>query len=254
MDKPRILIFDIETTHLDADIGKVLCAGWKWHNPDKPTKKVEFAAVWDNPAFYTSAKVDEVRVIKALHAAMSQATHVVAHYGIRFDVPFMNTKFLLHGLPMLLRPEYVIQDTWRVAKDNLKFCSNRLGNIASALNTLEKGRMPYSERYVWKLEKDKAGWGVWNRIMFDRLRSDTKLMEKYNKMDVLVLEQIYARFKPMFKTTLANAFADKDKKVYTCVCCGHYPLRKHGTLPSGKNRYHRLYCNQCGRTQKGPIL
>lgn len=251
---PRILLFDIESTGLKADWSKILCAAWKWHDPTRITKKTEFVSLWDDPNFYTVPKLDDEKIVRALHAEMSKATHIVAHYGKRFDIPFMNTKFWLLGLPMITTPEYRFQDTCEIAWKKLLLSSNRLGNIANIKNTLQKGRSALSERYNWKLEKDKAGFGVWNRITHDRNKEDTKIMERYNRNDVLVLENIYVDFKPLFNDSGYASYAKtKEKAIYTCNSCGNFPMQKHSTrpMPGGGGRYHRLYCTVCGATKKG---
>jgi hypothetical protein len=70
--------------------------------------------------------VDDRRIVCELRDLIDRADALVAHYGSRFDLPFVNTRCLEHGeLPPA--PATMI-DTWRIARNTLAMTSNRLKN------------------------------------------------------------------------------------------------------------------------------
>lgn len=110
-DKPagqlKILIFDIETSplkayvwsrwkqniYLDQTISEwfMICWSAKWLGEDK--------VISDCLTPEEILKEDDGRIIKRLWGLLDECDIVVAHNGLAFDVPKMNSRFILHGLP-----------------------------------------------------------------------------------------------------------------------------------------------------------
>src|SRR6266404_2277521 len=88
---PRVLVYDIETSHnIVAQFDPkdqytqhhnilverfIICAAWRWLG-EKTVHTVQI----DKP-------FDDYKVVKKLHEVMSEADCVVAHFGDRFDKP-----------------------------------------------------------------------------------------------------------------------------------------------------------------------
>lgn len=175
----RILIYDIETS---PNIGwfwragykqtitpeqileerKVICVSYKWHGEDEV-----YNLTWDNDK-------DDRFLIEQFVEVLNEADLIVAHNGDNFDLKWLRTRALVHGIPML--PNYKQADTLKIAKRKLYANSNKLD-------------------YLLKLfgldQKKKLGREVWLKIfLFNDKEAMTEMLD-YCDRDVTALEQLY---------------------------------------------------------------
>jgi DNA polymerase III epsilon subunit-like protein len=75
-------------------------------------------------------------MIKAFLKVMAQADEIVAHNGDRFDLKWLRTRALLHGLDVMPSPKTI--DTLKWAKRYFNFNSNKLDYIAKYLGVGQK--------------------------------------------------------------------------------------------------------------------
>jgi len=68
MSKSPILLFDIETTHLKADFGTVLCVGFKWYE----APETHIIGIRDFEDWHRNV-LDDKRVVEAFREVMCQA-------------------------------------------------------------------------------------------------------------------------------------------------------------------------------------
>jgi len=85
------------------------------------------------------------RITKQLWSLMDQADIVIAHNGKRFDVPKMNSRFILAGLPPT--SPYIQIDTKEVAAKQFGFSSNKLDALAGYFNIEHKDDTDFD---LWK--------------------------------------------------------------------------------------------------------
>jgi hypothetical protein len=93
-----IATFDIETSHLCADFGVILCAAVKPHI--KGAKPEVFRGDELNPDWDTKRSNDKP-VVRSLLDALNDYDVLIAHNGLKFDLPFIRTRLAKWNLKPL---------------------------------------------------------------------------------------------------------------------------------------------------------
>src|SRR5262245_2717953 len=117
MSEPRILVWDIETTNLTASFGTILAIAYKW--VDEP--KVYVPTILDFNKH--GSMLDDKPLVKHFREVYCTADYTVAHYGKKFDRPYVDTKCLKHRLGPL--PDIPLIDTCEMGWKKFKLHSNR---------------------------------------------------------------------------------------------------------------------------------
>lgn len=237
---PKILIFDIETAPMQAYV-------WKRYKENvslEQTISESFMLCWSAKWLYseeilgdclTSAEAtaeDDSRVVKSLYDLINQADIIVAYNGRNFDIPYMNQRFLVYGFNPYV-PVHIV-DPYETAKSVFRFSSNKMDHIATELGLQNKIKTDFD---LWK----------------GCVRGNKKSLEdmlKYNKQDVVVLEEIYCQMLPWMKNhpNISNYLDNK----HTCIKCGSeniVKLNRYFYTPSGKYELYR--CKSCGAIFRG---
>lgn len=214
----RVCIWDIESTSLNATFGFVLCVGWKWLGE----KKVHIAKTTD---FGKNHWDDKGVVMKAVKE-ISEADMWVTWYGSRFDVPFLNTRLILHGKPPM--PPIAHWDGWRVARNHLKMSSNRLATISEFFGLSPKTPVR-GDAWV----KASVGHGPSLKYVVDHC-----------VQDVLTLEQAYLKLRPLTKDHPNLGIFNKEMRC--CPACQSVHIHKRGTRIARSRAYQRYQCDDCG--------
>jgi hypothetical protein len=132
----KILIYDIETSYNLVSAWRVgynitlphysvvkereiICVSYKWVGEDEV-----YNLSWDK-------NQSDKFLLEQFIEVMNEADLLVAHNGDRFDLKWIRTRALKHGLQML--PFYPQHDTLKTAKRYFNFNSNKLDYIASFL-------------------------------------------------------------------------------------------------------------------------
>lgn len=244
---PKIVIFDLETLPnlpealkvwpqlsnypgltLRATITSIICAGWKLY--DK--KGINCINAWDFPAWKKDVNND-YHVVKAIHDVLHDADAVVTHNGKRFDWKFLQTRIMKHGMKPLSNINHI--DTKELASRNLFSFNNKLGTLGEWLVNDKK--------------LDNGGWELWVDV-HNREEKAMKLMERYCKQDVLLLEKIFRELRPFAKNIPNhNLWVDEDGRV--CPSCGGGNLKSHGWRYTSTTKYRRFMCYGCGSVSRG---
>ncbi len=183
----RTLLLDLETAptvgyawggrKFEVDIieyieeGNIICFAWKWLGD----KTIQCKS---NRLYSKNYRVNN-RLTKELHKLYSEADYVVGHNLFAFDDKVANTDILLNGFPP--PPRHRVIDTLKIAKQNFRFNSNKLDDLAQRLGIGRK--LPHTGFSMWKgcMANDEASWD---------------LMERYNKHDIFLLEGVWNKFAP----------------------------------------------------------
>lgn len=225
----KILLLDIETAPNTAHVwglfkqniainqlqesSYVLCWAAKWLNEDG----VYFSSVHD-----TTPDM----MLSEIHMLLDKADAVIHYNGTKFDIPTLNKEFLLQGFPP---PSPVKQiDLLKVARNKFKFPSNKLDYVAKALGFTGKTKHTGHELWIKCMAGDTEAW---------------KLMEEYNRNDVVLLEQVYHKLKPWI-TNHANHGLYNDNNL-VCPNCGGNHYHKRGFAYTHAGKYQRYQCNGC---------
>jgi len=255
MNKPKILLWDIETSHVVVATFSLfpkfipaenilqdwfmICAAWKWYDKDK----VYSASVLDDKQRFSADHTDDYHVIKTLHKVLSEADAIVHHNGDRFDIKKFNARAVFHGFKPLQK---LIQiDTLKIARKEFAFTSNKLDALGEFFGV---GRKVPTTNKLWL-------------DCLDGNRAAIREMVGYNKVDVTLLQDIYDIIAPYTpaKLNMNHFYGDG------CPACGSSSIKKNGHDYdyTRASKFQRYRCKDCGhpfrdgqstKIEGGPIL
>lgn len=222
----KIIAWDLECTGLNADFGFLLCMGYKTVG-DKQTHLLKIS---DYPGWEKDT-TDDKALVKACADVLADADAWVTWYGARFDVPFLNSRLLVHGLKPLPNIPHI--DGWRVAKYKLKLHSNRLASVSAFLGLDDKTPV-VGPAWIKAIAGDKTSLNY---------------IYAHCKTDVEVLEQAYQRLKPLVKDHPNHRLLQGADEC--CPVCGAVgKLQRRGEQVSRSRVYQRYQCRTCGAWSK----
>ncbi len=224
----RILAWDIEASNLTADFGMVLCVGYKEVGHGRP--KVISILDYDE----SNPLKAERRLLKDLTKVLLAADVWTYQFGMYYDLPFINSRLLYHRLP-ILPPNFPAVDTWKVTRNRLKLRNNRLVTVSEFLGT--------------KDEKNPIKGEQWIRALTGH-RPSMRYIIEHCRLDVLVLEEVYLRLRPLVMDHPHMAFGRG-----TCGACGSKRVRYGGHHLTKTKRFRRFQCLKCGKWdhEKKPV-
>lgn len=222
MKKPRILLWDIETTNLTATFGVILCIGYKWRGESKP----KIITILDDEH---RDMLDDKRLVKRFAEIFEQADWHVTWFGIGFDLKMLNSKLIQHGLKPLPPKPHI--DLWKTARSKFKLHSNRLAVWEEFLGTSQK--------------KTPITFEAWRRAALGD-RKALRQVKEHCEIDVQVLEEVYERMKPWVdeepRLQLVSAASDS-----ACPSCGDLNITKRGYKVAATRIYQQYVCRVCGK-------
>lgn len=192
----------------------VICICWKWSGE----KKVHSLA-WDN-------NQSDKEMIENFIPIMNDASEVVAHNGNQFDIKWLRTRCIKHGIPMM--PNYTSLDTLKLAQKRFKFNSNRLD---------------YISQFLGLGNKIKTDYDLWKKVLLDNDRKALKQMIVYCKKDVILLEKIWNKLNPY-------VLASTNYARYTDQCpeCSSSKVHIKGyRITASGYRKVQSQCQDCGK-------
>jgi hypothetical protein len=186
--KARILLYDIETSPIIAQMWSMWQNGFGLNQIQDDWFIMSFAAKWlgEDEVFYydqsESKNIEDDRdLLLKLWELLNEADVVIGQNLKKFDTKKTNARFILNGLP---KPSTYRQiDTLDIAKNQFGFTSNKLEYMTDKLCNKHK-----------KLKHQKfAGHSLWQECL-KRNPEAWDEMKKYNIEDVLSLEELYNLF------------------------------------------------------------
>lgn len=176
------LILDLETSQLDADEGVIFCMSYE--SSTDPGEVVTLRNdVIAKDQWKRGIRGDDRELVKQANAVIRDHQLIVAHYGKRFDVPYLRTRALINKLAPL--HEMPIIDPWAIARNKFKFKRNRLDSIARAVGATD--------------QKTPLDMDVWRRAT---LNGDPKAMDlivEHCEADIRVLSFVLDAVKPFIR-------------------------------------------------------
>jgi hypothetical protein len=233
----KVLLLDIETTPIWSYTWDV----WKQNvNPCqiiRPWNILSWAAKWlFDPEMHSDvltpseAKAgDDKRISATLWEYIDAADVIVAHNGIKFDLPKINTRFLLHGL----KPPapYQTIDTCLVARKKFGFEHNKLDYLAERLG------LP---------RKIDTEFQLWIDCMMGHSEALLEMIT-YNKQDVLILEEVYVAMRSWIPVhPNMGLFVTAEQGQLICPVCGNVKTEYVGYYSTPVNQYKAFRCQDCG--------
>lgn len=238
---PKIILYDLETLPLVTATFSLypdnihhdnVLSDWSiisvcWKELGKPM--IYQSSVLDDPKAFKEDVTNDMVVVKKIREVFEDAQIIIGHNSKKFDTKRLNSRLIVNGLDPL--PSSIQQvDTLQEVKKVAAFSSNRLDYLGKLL--LGEGKKETSK-------------GLWLRV----LKGDKKAVKEmitYNKQDVQLLEDIYLKLRPYFKTHPHLGVLHGEDRQHSCPKCG-------GTsLSNSKIRYTsagvkkiQKQCNDC---------
>lgn len=234
-DKPATLLLDIETSPNIAytfdlwrttiapvkiiEVSRVLCFAAKWL--DAPRKTMEFYSA------FSQNEGDRYDMVAHAHELLDEADVVIHYNGHAFDIPYLNREFLLEGF---LPPSPIKQiDLLQTVRKVFQFPSNQLAHVSKELGLPGK--------------VEHEGFALWIKCMNGDPAAQ-KLMEKYNKQDVFMLEDLYHYLQPWILSHPSVAAFTGD---FVCPACGSANLQRRGYAYTAVSKFQQYQCQDCGK-------
>lgn len=230
--KAKVLFFDIEVSRdIVAGYGnkwefkvvktymhqELMCFAYRW----KGDKKITYVSR-NHEGGYDG-------MLKHLWDILDDADIVIAHNGNKFDNKMANRFFVKEGLGPVA--PYKSVDTLQVARSTFKFQSNSLNDLCEYLEIGEKRKITYAD-----LEDD---------FMSGEVSPKTeRLMEQYNKQDIVLLEKLYYKFLPFIKNH--PNMGDILQTDHICPKCASPNITDYGSAPRRNGRVKSYRCLDCG--------
>lgn len=195
----------------------IICIGYKWEG-----EKQVYALRWDEN------QDDKVMLENFLKIA-NEADEIVMHNGDKFDLPWVKTRCLFHGLNPF--PSYKTVDTLQWARRKFYFNSNKLDYIAKFLGL--EGKI-------------KTEYNLWKSIVLDKSDASMNMMLDYCKKDVSLLEMVWKKLcLAVPHKTHVGVLSGAEK--WTCPHCGskNVKLNKTRVTSNGTIQY-QMKCLDCG--------
>lgn len=233
--KIKRLFFDIETS---PNIGLFWSAGYSqnisYESIIRERSVICIAYKWEGEKkiniLYWDESQNDKNMLKEFIKIANQADELVAHNGDKFDLPWIRTRCLFHGISMF--PTYTTLDTLIQARNKFKFNSNKIDYIA---------------KFLGVGGKIHTNFDLWKKILLDNNQYFLHKMGVYCKGDVSILEKVYNKLSPHLPTKTHHGVA-VGKPKFSCPHDGSTSLRYVRTriTATGIKRYV-LQCKDCGR-------
>lgn len=236
---PKVLVFDVESSPSVVYTFSRFNTSIGINQVIKDPIMLTWAAKWLGDVKIMSdaitpkevLKFNDKRIVSSLWKLFNEADIVIAHYGDKFDIPLLNARAILNGLPPFSPVKSI--DTKQAASRHFKFPSNKLDAIAS---------------YFGVGQKIKTDFDLWKHCL-EGDPQEIKNMEAYNIQDVVVLEEVYLKLRP-YITNHPNLgiYLESDKMV--CRVCGSDHLKAEGYYRTQVSKYPAYRC-ECGAVSRG---
>lgn len=240
---PKILVFDIETSPILGYVWGLWDQNVALNQIHSDWHVLSWSAKWlgDPPSktMYADSRnnknlEDDSKLLKGIWALLDEADVVITQNGISFDQKKLNARFVLNGMKPPSSFKHI--DTLRLAKKHFAFTSNKLEYMTDKLNKKYK-----------KLKHAKfAGFSLWKECLAGN-QDAWKEMEKYNRYDVLALEELYNTLIAWEKNVNFDVYRDDEDHVCTC---GSTSFKRNGYAYTATGKFQRYACLSCGKEHR----
>lgn len=233
----KVLLFDIETAPILAHVWGLFDNNVALNQIERDWHVLSWSAKWlgSKKVMYADQRYaknleDDRRILKKIWKMLDQADVVITQNGKKFDVKKLNARFIMHGFPPPSSFKHI--DTRKIASKHFGFTSNKLEYMTDQLCT----------KYKKLKHKKFPGHELWKECLAGNIAA-WKEMEKYNKYDVLALEELYEKLRPWDTSVNFNVYHDD---AVTRCSCGSTDFVRNGFFYSSSGKYQRYSCKECG--------
>lgn len=228
------LYFDIETSYNTVAsfmIGNKISIGYE--NILKERSIICVSYKWaheDTVHTYTWNKGNDKQLLANFLKVLDTADEIIGHNSDNFDIKWLRTRCLYHGLPMF--PKYQSVDTLKIARQYFRFNSNRLDYIAQYLDVGSK--------------TDTGGLKLWKAVVDGDIAALAQMVS-YCENDVLILEEVFNKFNPYINSK-THVGVIKGFGKDTCPECGSNHTQSRGySVSAAGSKKQRKQCQDCGK-------
>ncbi len=240
MDKPNVLVFDIETFPILAYVWGLKDQNISLNQIHTDWSVSAWGAIWlddsDKKVMYQDRrKCSEKTLLKGIWELLDKADIVITQNGKSFDSRKLNARFIYYG--MTPPKPYKHIDTYLLAKGAADFTSNKLEYLTAKL----------CKKYKKTSHAKFPGMSLWTECMKGNVQAwDEK--KAYCIIDVLSTRELYNVLKSWGPKNMPQLFSAP----LTCTVCGGRAQRR-GTDATGKTVVQRIHCTSCGRWATVPL-
>ncbi len=229
------LFFDIETSY---NIGSFWEAGYDkkvpYTNIIKERAIICICYKWegDSKIYYLTWDKDQCdkKMLTDFMKVMNEADEIVGQNSDRFDIPWVRTRCLIHGISMF--PTYATLDTLKIARSKFKFNSNTLDYMSKIMGF--KGKLPTS-------------YDLWDRIILNKEKKALDYMVKYCQADVKKLEQVFNKLKPYIVSKVHFGALKGEEKTSCPECSSNNTKISKTRISALGTKKIQMQCNDCGK-------
>ncbi len=241
VDQPKILIYDIETSRVQADLwwsGKqyvngsqitsepsIITLAWKWFGSDEV-----YHLKWDK-------KKSDKKLVTDFLKEYNKADMVIGYNNDNFDNRWINARALRYGLDV-----------------NVHVKSFDIMKQSKRLFRLPSYSMNYLAKFVGVETKlQHTGLAMWEAIQNGGKREAKKamkLMIEYNVQDIIVTEQVFLKVVKYMKFPIHLGVIGGKSKA-SCPSCGSENVKLHKTSVTAAGTIQRIMkCKEDKHTYK----
>lgn len=176
----RTVVFDIETFGLSVDLGIPLCMcaveyqyGQNLKRAKITTFRVDKYPEWTGEE---GRRSQPVGFIKDVFSYLNEFDILVAHNGLKFDRPYLNTLAMKHGLGVDLARKKLIDPVW-ASRKHFRLSSNGLFKIIDYFDITDK--------------KTPIHWSTWVKATIDGDKEAMDEIVHHCEQDIKALYQAY---------------------------------------------------------------
>jgi DNA polymerase elongation subunit (family B) len=244
MKKPKILIFDIETSPIEAYVWGLRDQNVGLQQIKEDWSVLSWSAKWlgEKEVMYADTRNEknprnDKKILQQIWKLLDESDVVITQNGLSFDAKKLNSRFIIQGMQPPSSYRHI--DLLRISRKQFAHTSNKLAYVTDKLNKKYK-----------KLDHKKfPGFSMWKECLKGN-KNAFKEMEIYNKYDVLSLEESYNLYKSWDNSINLNVYNEDGSVVCTC---GSTSLLKRGFSYSNTGKFQRYRCNKCGKEFKDGV-
>ena len=207
--------------HEDIEREKeIICISYKWQYEDQV-----HTLDW---------RQGEKKMLKEFVKVMGDADEIIAHNGDKFDIKFIRTRCLYHGV--LMYPSYRSLDTLKKSRSRFLFASNKLDYLGIFTGIGGK--------------KEHEGFEMWEKIVEHGDEDALNNMIKYCERDVAMLEDFFFIISPFIVHENNFAVLTGGEK-WHCPECTSKDVKMHRTYSTPMGIIRReMKCSNCKKQYK----
>lgn len=243
---PKVLLLDIETAPIIAYVWGLWDNNVALNQIHTDWHLLSWSAKWlDDPpskVMYQDQRKapkieDDKRILKGMWKLIDEADIIITQNGKSFDIKKLNARFVFHKMQPPSSFKHI--DVYLIAKKHFGFTSNKLEYMTNKLCVKYK-----------KLKHSKfPGFEMWEQCLNGNL-SAWKEMERYNKYDVLALEELYTKLIPWDSSINFGIYSEEPELLCSC---GSRDFFVNGYTLLNRGKYKRYKCKKCGKEIRGHL-